>query len=450
VLVVSGNLLDREDAGRIEVSTLRVMTLTWEFPPHVTGGLSMASYGIVRALLGLGVEVDLVIPTREEVYFPLRQEKDADSLPVASLGSTEGMVLPLPQSGIELVKAMDPSVSAYFRPYETRDEGAAEVTLRPLNVAEPLSLVLQFFAEDQALLRDVKAFTVRAAKLASLRNYDLIHAHDWLTYPAAILLKTLSGKPLIVHVHSTEFDRAGGPGDERIHGIEYMGTQFADRVIVVSAYTGSIVAERYKTEREKLRVVHNAFTLEFGGREKERIFKEPTIVFVGRITLQKGPDYFLEVARRVLKKEKRVRFIMAGRGDMEREILHKAASFGLGTKFLFAGFLTREELEPILCAADIFVMPSISEPFGIVALEAMSCGAVAIIAKQSGVAEAIENAYKIDFWDIDRIVSVILDLVENPERLKDTSRKGVEEVGKLQWEEAGRKIVTVYDELIGT
>lgn len=409
----------------------------------------MASYGIVRALLGLGIEVDLVIPTREEVYFPLRNESDADSLPAASLDQDQEEEYHTLPSGRELVEAMDTTVTAYDAGLERGESDAESAFHEASDATEPLSYVLQFLSEEPALLREVKAFTVRAAKLSLLRGYDLIHAHDWLTYPAAILLKRLSGKPLIVHIHSTEFDRAGGPGDERIHGIEYIGTQYADRVIVVSAYTGSIVSERYRTETEKLRVVHNAFTLEVGGREKERIFREPTIVFVGRITLQKGPDYFLEVARRVLREEKNVRFIMAGRGDMEREILHKAASFGLGTRFLFAGFLTREELEPILRASDIFVMPSISEPFGIVALEAMSCGAVAVIAKQSGVAEAIENAYKIDFWDVDGIVSVILDLVRNHEKLRSISRKGVEEVSKLQWEEAGRKIIDVYDELRG-
>jgi glycosyltransferase involved in cell wall biosynthesis len=407
----------------------------------------MASYGIVRALLGLGIEVDLVVPTQEEVYFPLREEGDADSLPVAPLEETREEQRPSPLNGRKLVKAMDTAFGAYSIRSEEESAEEDEIISQAVGVADPLSFVLQFMVDPHALVKDVRTFTLRAIKLSSLRGYDLIHAHDWLTYPAAILLKRLSGKPLVAHVHSTELDRAGGPGDNRIHRIEHMGTQLADRVIVVSAYTGNIVAETYKVDRNKLRVVHNAFTLEFGGREKERIFKEPTIVFVGRITLQKGPDYFLEVARRVQKEEKNVRFIMAGRGDMERVILHKAASFGLGTKFLFAGFLTREELEPILCAADIFVMPSVSEPFGIVALEAMSCGAVAIIAKQSGVAEAIDNAFKIDFWDIDQIVSVILHLVRNPQELEDISQRGVEEVGKLQWEEAGRKIIGVYEEL---
>jgi glycosyltransferase involved in cell wall biosynthesis len=165
------------------------------------------------------------------------------------------------------------------------------------------------------------------------------------------------------------------------------------------------------------------------------------------MTIQKGPYYFLEVAKKVLRQEKNVRFIMTGSGDMEREVLHKEASLGLGTKFLFEGFLKRDKADKLLSATDIFIMPSISEPFGIVPLEAMSYGAVAIVSKQSGVAEVIKNAYKVDFWDIDRIVSIILDLIKNPDKIKEISRKSMEEVAKLQWEEAALKIKDVYKEV---
>ena len=217
--------------------------------------------------------------------------------------------------------------------------------------------------------------------------------------------------------------------------------------MVVSSFTASVISDKYKIDPAKIRIVHNAFTVQGGVSKRQRIFKEPTILFVGRITIQKGPDYFLEVARRVLEKEKNVRFVMAGSGDMARKILHKAASLGLGTKFLFAGFLKRGEVEQILSSADIFIMPSVSEPFGIVPLEAMSYGAVAVISKQSGVAEVIENAYKIDFWDINQIVSIILDLLKTPGKLRELSQKGIEEVAKLQWETAARKVAAVYDEL---
>jgi glycogen(starch) synthase len=425
-----------------------VLTLTWEFPPHVTGGLSMASYGIVRALLGLGVEVDLVVPTPDDVYFPLRTEEDADSLPVRPLEFKKGKEQAKEYVGREVISKITPFVGAYFSGEVSTTETIEQRVFVPVEDLDPLSFVLRFLAEEAPLFAEVKRFAARGAKMADSLDFDLIHTHDWLTYPAAMLVRRLSGKPLVAHIHSTEFDRAGGPGDDRIHNIEYMGTQLADRVIAVSSYTAKMVADRYRVDQGKIRVAHNAFTLESTGKEKKRMFREPTVVFVGRITLQKGPDYFLEVARRVLKQEKKVRFVMAGKGDMEKQILHRAASLGLGTRFLFAGFLTREELEPILSAADIFLMPSISEPFGIVALEAMSCGAVAIVAKQSGVAEAITNAYKVDFWDVERIVSIILELVRNPDKLREMSGKSIKEARKVQWIEAGTRILDVYRELV--
>ncbi len=310
-----------------------------------------------------------------------------------------------------------------------------------------MDFIFDILSKEGPFFPEVRNYTAKAVNIAKRLDYDVIHAHDWLTYPAASLIKGLSGKPWIAHIHSTEFDRAGGAGDSRIHNLEYMGTRLADKIITVSSYTSNIIIEKYRADPNKIKVVHNAFVVEARGKPKQRIFKEPTVVFIGRITLQKGPDYFLEVARKILKKEKRVRFIMGGRGDMEREIIHQAAYLGLGTKFLFSGFLTREELESILSAADIFIMPSVSEPFGIAPLEAMSYGAVAIISKQSGVAEIVESAYKVDFWDIDRIVSIILDLVKNPEKLKEMSKASIEEVAKIQWHEAAQKILDVYADL---
>ena len=286
-----------------------------------------------------------------------------------------------------------------------------------------------------------------ALDIGARLDYDIIHAHDWLTYPAGMMLKKLSGKPLVTHVHATEFDRAGGPGDPRIHHIEYLGLEYADRVITVSNYTAKTVAEKYCISRQKTKTVYNAYSVENSSNSNRRIFKEPVVLFMGRITLQKGPDYFLEVARRVLGQQKKVRFIMAGSGDMEREVLHKAAAMGLGTKFLFAGFLDRSGVQSMLACSDIFILPSVSEPFGIAPLEAMSQGAVAIISRTSGVAEVIENAYKIDFWDIDQMVAIIVELLKNPDRVKEMASRGRAEVAKLKWDETVRELLDIFCEL---
>ena len=421
---------------------MRVLMLTWEFPPMITGGLGMACYGIAKALVKLGVEVDLIIPVAEEVYFPLRREADVDHLMAtfADPGKKRGGLVSLE----EIIARAGGFVSAY---YTTGERVWKKEIFQYWEKPESADYILRHLMYDHFLFRYVRNYTAMAVRIARRLDFDVIHAHDWLTYSAGLLIKDISEKPLVTHVHATEFDRAGGPGDGRIHHLEYLGNQHADRVMAVSSFTASVISDKYKIDPAKIRIVHNAFTVQGGVSKRQRIFKEPTILFVGRITIQKGPDYFLEVARRVLEKEKNVRFVMAGSGDMARKILHKAASLGLGTKFLFAGFLKRGEVEQILSSADIFIMPSVSEPFGIVPLEAMSYGAVAVISKQSGVAEVIENAYKIDFWDINQIVSIILDLLKTPGKLRELSQKGIEEVAKLQWETAARKVAAVYDEL---
>ncbi len=419
--------------------------LTWEFPPVLTGGLGMACYGMAKALLSAGIEIDLIIPTNEEVYFPLRKPEDADSMPIAfidpSRGKKFGKRVKI-QHLIEGAKYLD---MAYFTTGEKTFKSIWEdEILKGIKGITSLDFLFDILSKDGPFFPEVRNYTAKAVNIAKHLDFDVIHAHDWLTSPAALLIKGLSGKPWIAHIHSTEFDRAGGAGDSRIHNLEYMGVQLADKLITVSSYTSNIIIEKYLADQNKIKVVHNAFFVETTGKPKQRIFKEPTVVFIGRITLQKGPDYFLDVAKKVLRKEKKVRFIMGGKGDMEKEIIHQAASMGLGTKFLFAGFLTRQDLESILSAADIFIMPSVSEPFGIAPLEAMSYGAVAIISKQSGVAEIIESAYKVDFWDIDKIVSIILDLVKNPKRLKEMSEKSIEEVAKIRWKEAAQKILDIY------
>jgi glycogen(starch) synthase len=428
---------------------MRVLMLTWEFPPIMTGGLGMACYGMTKALLSMGIEVDLIIPTNEEVYFRLRKPEDADLMPVVFIDASKKKKFPGKINIHHLVEGAKYLDMAYFITGErTFKKIWEEEILEGIKNTTSLEFLFDILSKDGPFFPEVRNYTAKAVNIAKQLNYDVIHSHDWLTYPAALLIKGLSEKPWISHIHSTEFDRAGGAGDSRIHNIEYMGTRLADKIITVSSYTSNIIVEKYMADRNKIRIAHNAFVMEETGKPKKRIFKEPTVVFIGRITLQKGPDYFLQVAKKVLQKEKKVRFIMAGKGDMERGIIHHSASLGLGTKFLFSGFLSRQELESILSAADIFVMPSVSEPFGIAPLEAMSHGTVAIISKQSGVAEIIENAYKVDFWDIDQIASIILDLIRNPEKLKQMSQSSLEEVAKIRWKETARKILDVYNESV--
>jgi glycogen(starch) synthase len=438
---------------------MKILMFTWEFPPFISGGLGMACYGMVRSLLKQGVKVDLVLPTKEMVYFPLENEDDVDMMPVIYVDKHR-------QKEFETIQFTNIQEKLDYIGVTTHPESylmLSEIThyLKVLTkdfISEQLALtdqeklleeVVINLIGDEDLIKKVQEYTVRAQDIAHLLDFDLIHAHDWLCYPAGMLAKRISGKPLIVHIHATEFDRSGGPGDERIHKIEHAGMMYADRVIAVSQYTAQMIMSRYRIDTGRIKIVHNAFTVQPGlDGKRQRLFMGPTILFLGRITLQKGPDYFLDVAEKVLKVHPEARFIVAGTGDMGRRLLRKSANLKLKNKFLFTGFLNRNQVERILQAADIYVLPSVSEPFGIAPLEAMAYGVTSIISKQSGVAEVVNHAFKIDFWDTDRMADTINYLIENPEICIKMGIDGMKEVNHILWDEAADKIRKVYSSVL--
>ena len=413
----------------------------------------MACYGLVRSLLDLGVEVDMVLPTREEVYFPLRKASDTDRLPIHFFHRDWKEVWETQEIDNLISRLRHVGVSetpeAYLSP-SFRFESFLDLFLSRSSERRmwEMGFVENYLRGEENIFRKVQEFTERIVRVSPMLQGDLVHVHDWLTYPAGIFLKQLTGKPLIAHIHATEFDRAGGPGDERIHNIEYAGLSAADRVIAVSKYTAQIVVDRYRIDPQKIQIVHNAHSIRPDTAERKKLFKDPVVLFMGRVTLQKGPDYFLEVAARVLKKYPKVRFIMAGAGDMFRRIVHSSAGRRLKDRFLFSGFLDRKQVESILSRADIFVMPSVSEPFGIVPLEAMAHGVATIVSKQSGVSEVIKNAYPIDFWDVEKMTETLLFLLENPEERAKIAQAGREEVLAIQWKNSAELVKALYKELL--
>jgi len=434
---------------------MKILMFTWEFPPLISGGLGMACYGMVKALLSQGIKIDLVLPTKELVYFPLREESDVDTLPAVFLDQkmhrefTQRTFSSM-QERLEFI-GISAHPESYFKLSEIRHYAVSvrkKYWLSEVVTNEERELWDEMTANligEEDLMRKVQEYTLRADRFAKTLEYDLIHAHDWLTYPSGMLAKQLSKKPLIVHIHATEFDRAGGPGDERVHKIEHAGMTYADKVIAVSKYTAQMIMSRYRIDTGKIRIIHNAFTVpEDAVHSKRRIFKGPTVLFLGRITLQKGPDYYLEIAEKVLKTHPEARFIIAGTGDMSRQVLRRSAAMRLGNRFLFTGFLNRKQVEKVLQAADIYVLPSVSEPFGISPLEAMAFGITSIISKQSGVAEVVHHAFKIDYWDIDLWAETINHLIENRDKCTKIGIEGMKEVHRIQWDEAAEKIRHLY------
>jgi len=298
---------------------------------------------------------------------------------------------------------------------------------------------------------EVHRYAAIAAELAKNEVFDIVHAHDWMTYPAGIAVAALSGRPLIVHVHSTEFDRSGEHVNQMIYDIEREGMHTANKIIAVSNFTRNIIVSRYGVSGKKVEVVHNG--AERNGNQTmtaSTVNKgEKLVLFLGRITMQKGPEYFLQAAKKVLEVMDNVKFVMAGSGDMMHRAIEMAAELGIGSKVLFTGFLRGNDVQKIYKMADLFVMPSVSEPFGLVPLEALNNDVPVIISKQSGVAEVLTHALKVDFWDIDDMANKIIAVLKYPPLRITLQNHGNFEVRKLQWKDSAVKCAKIYEETLG-
>ncbi|MFN4196471.1 MAG: glycosyltransferase family 4 protein [Caldimicrobium sp.] len=429
---------------------MNVLMLTWEYPPFIVGGLGMACYGLFKALAELGVTIKMILPTKEEVFYQITNPMEAD-FPIAR--KENGLkVDPKPLRFLPFLYEF-PEESVYTTIKELIPKSIQEMLPSlPLGSKEIPSEVLErikfLLSQYNNVVLKVRLYTENVLKIAQKISFDIVHAHDWLTYPAGLYLKKVFKKPLIMHIHATEFDRALGFGHPLIHEIEYLGLHYADKIIAVSHYTKGIILEHYFVPEEKIEVVHNALTVRRLYPEKKKKFKKPVVLFLGRLTPQKGPKVFLEIAKKVAEQYKDVLFVIAGAGEMERELMLEASALGLGTQILFIGFLNREEVEEALNLADIVVMPSVSEPFGIVALEALYFGCALIISKQSGASEVIQNAFKVDFWDIDKMVNIIIDLLTHPEKLKEIQLYAKNEAKKFSWSVPAKKILNIYQSLL--
>ena len=390
----------------------------WEFPPVSSGGLGTACYGLTKGLSHHGIEVTLVLPTRYDAK--------VDFVKIISANSKIKMI----------------SVDSPLMPYMTSRE--YEVTLGAKSGASSIY--------GANIFQEVYRYSKRAGLIAKHEPHDVIHCHDWMTYKAGINAKKISGKPLIVQVHATEFDRTGGQGvNQIVYDIEREGMHAADAVITVSNFTKNKVIEHYGVDPNKIFVVHNA--VEFSGDVGDEDFgiKESSkvVLFLGRVTLQKGPDYFLMAAKKVLEIEPDVKFIVAGTGDMLSGMIEKAAELGIADKVLFTGFLKDKDLNRAYKMADLYVMPSVSEPFGITPLEAMRNKTPVIISKQSGVSEVIKNCLKVDFWDTDKLANQIIGVLRYSEAHDLLSEEGFSEVHGLSWDDSAGKCIDVYRKVMG-
>ena len=423
----------------------------WEFPPHIAGGLGTACYGMTRGLARNGVEVIFVMPRaygdEDQRFARVVNASDVETIGTRDHEFSEEL----------LEKVSFIHIDSNMLPYISPEEYAAyhDEFVRSGRTHEWTDVWKQRYTFSGKyganLMEEVARYAMVAAQVAKdlEGQFDVIHAHDWLTYFAGIAAKRVSGKPLVVHMHATEFDRSGENINRRVYAIEKAGMQAADRVIAVSELTRRIVIGKYGILADKVVTAHNA--VRFGESEEaapERAVKDKVVTFLGRITYQKGPDYFVEAAAKVLQRVSDVRFVMAGSGDLMNHVVRRVAQLGIADRFHFTGFLKGGEVQRMFRLSDVYVMPSVSEPFGISPLEAMRSGVPVIISRQSGVAEVLDYAIKVNYWDVDALADAIYGLLTYPALGRMFASKGLEEVTGLKWTNAAAKIKTVYETVV--
>ncbi len=429
---------------------MRVLMFGWEFPPHIAGGLGTACYGIVKGLSHCGVSTMFVMPSASgDEDQSAAQIINASDVPV-QITDTMNVddfldKVQFVHIGTNMVPYLDPAE------FHTLVEEDRRRQVRDFSVH--YGHTYKFSGKyGSNLMEEVARYAMVGGTIAMTHKdeFDVIHAHDWLTYMAGIAAKRLSGKPLVVHVHATSFDRSSDNNiDTRVYDIEKRGMEAADRVITVSDLTRNIVITKYGIDPSKVVTVHNA--VDFSGRSNvnvERGVKDKVVTFLGRITFQKGPEYFIEAAAKVLKRCDNVRFVMAGSGDMMNRSIRQVARLGISDRFHFTGFLRGKEVQEMFALSDVYVMPSVSEPFGISPLEAMRTGVPSVISKQSGAAEVLKYAFKVDFWDVDAMADEIYALLKYPALANFASKYGFDEVNTLKWNNAALKIKNVYESVI--
>lgn len=394
---------------------VKVLMFGWEFPPISSGGLGTACYGITKSLAEKGVEVIFVMPQR-----PGDEVNDQD---IRIVGVDTKVK----------IRKVDSMLAAYMTSESYKKALKGNIS----NIYGP------------TLFQEVKRFAEQAKKIAKEEDFDIIHAHDWMTFEAGLNAKQVSKKPLIVHVHATELDRTGGNAvHQYVYDLEKRGMQLADKVVTVSNYTKDMVTKRYAIPEKKIEVVHNAVEIQNSIAAAKLTKRDKIVLFLGRMTLQKGPDYFIKAAKRVLELDPDIKFVMAGHGDMEPKIIEEAAALGIGDRVLFAGFLQGADIDRAYQLASLYVLPSVSEPFGITPLESLKNGTPVMISRNAGVSEVLRNCLKVDFWDVDDMANKIFATLHYPALHEELRNNGVEEVKRLGWGNSASKLLNIYQRLI--
>ena len=419
---------------------MKALMFGWEFPPHILGGLGTASFGLTR---GMAMQPDM------DITFCIPKpwgDEDQSFLKIVGVNHVPVVWKDVDSTYVE--KQMAKAGMNAEQYYRYRDHIYADFSYRHVDDLGCMEFSGRY---PDNLLEEINNYSIVAGVIARAEQYDIIHAHDWLTYPAGIHAKNVSGQPLVIHVHATDYDRSRGNVNPDVYAIEKNGMDNADHIITVSNLTRQTVIEKYHQDPAKVTTVHNAvepLSPEILAIQDKKGVQDQVITFLGRITMQKGPEYFVEAAAKVLAKAPHARFVMAGSGDMMNQMIRLAASRHISDRFHFTGFMKGKQVYEVLKASDVYVMPSVSEPFGISPLEAMQCGVPSIISKQSGCAEILDYAVKVDYWDIEALADAMYSIITYPAMHEFLKVEGKKEVDNIKWEYAGQKVRRIYDMVI--
>lgn len=402
---------------------MRVLTFGWEFPPSKNGGLGVACHGLTRELLHNNVEVIFVLPKTQDTIGGA-QFRFADDERLLKVRQTDVSLVPYQQanSTVDVIVGYDKNGKAIIK--------------------------------SRTIIEEAHRFAHQAAAIALEEEFDVIHAHDWTSYLAGVAAKQASGKPLILHVHATSYDQAASENvDPSIYKIEKECFDLADKVVTVSQFTKNIVVQKHHVPAEKVDVIHNGCdmfepeplppTLQAMKDQGKKI-----VLYHGRISIQKGVDYFVRAARRVVDADPDVVFIISGWGDMTTQVIELVGQMGLSQNVRFAGALWEQDRDRMYQSADLVVMPSVSEPFGLVPLEALQQGTASLVSKQSGVVEVLTHVLKVDFWDIDEMANQILSSLRYPALRQQMVHEGKAQMQHMTWKTAAQRVLQLYRSLL--
>ena len=464
----------------------------WEFPPHISGGLGTACAGLTHALDKEQVEVLFVVPKlhggeqADHTRFisasaiptthKITSSKKSQTRPSKPSVQEHAGTISNPSEASSSTSLTTIEVPCYLDPYSLTTPSETSFAIQHWNYSlkdqlaspAPTNLTAQdetqhvetrgefikktyeFSGTYGANLREeVAHYAEVGAEIAQANDFDVIHAHDWMTYRAGIAASKVSGKPLIVHVHATEIDRSGSSVNTFVFEIEKEGMLLADKVVTVSKWTKKVAVEHYGIDESKIEVVHNGIS----PKEYSSLTKvappigSRIVTFLGRITHQKGPMFFVEAARKVHENFLDVHFVVAGSGDLLPKMIERIAQLKLSDNFHFTGFLRGEDIDRIWGMSTVYVMPSVSEPFGIAPLEAIQSGVPVILSKQAGVGEVMSHAIKVDFWNTDALAEAMCSVLRFKSLAETLKKNGAEEVRSITWDKAAKKLITLYHEL---